>query len=74
MCNRLMSYFFAKERNVLTNEKLAYEECQTFTPLRDGDVVFCPSVYDGDSFRLCWIDHAGRKTKIMGRLSGVDTP
>lgn len=90
MCNRLMNYFstqkrnvFTKEksarfstqkRNVFTKEKLAYEECQTFMPLHDGDVVFCPSVYDGDSFRLCWIDYAGRKSKIMGRLSGVDTP
>jgi len=73
MCG-LINYFFAKKLNILTKEELAYEECQTFMPLRDGDVAFCPSVYDGDSFRLCWTDHTGRKYKIMGRLAGVDTP
>ena len=55
-------------------EELAYENCEPFLPLRDGDVVFCPSCYDGDSFRLTWIDSSGYKSRIMGRLSGVDTP
>ncbi|CBN80458.1 EsV-1-168 (Partial), partial [Ectocarpus siliculosus] len=55
-------------------EELAYEECEPFLPLRDGDVVFCPSCYDGDSFRLTWIDGLGCKSRIMGRLAGVDTP
>lgn len=63
-----------KTRNVLTREELTYEECQHFLPLRDGDVVFCPSVYDGDSFRICFIDQRGNKVRLMGRLSGVDTP
>ena len=56
-----------------TKEKLTYEECERYLPLRDGDVVFCPSVHDGDSFRICFIDHHGNKVKLMGRLSGVDT-
>ncbi|CAM9709676.1 unnamed protein product [Ectocarpus sp. 6 AP-2014] len=59
---------------ILAKEKLTYEECEEYLPLRDGDVVFCPSCYDGDSFRLTWIDHRGNKSRIMGRLSGVDTP
>ena len=58
---------------ILAKEELAYEDCEQFLPLGDGDVVFCPSVYDGDSFRMCWI-HGGKKVRIMGRLSGVDTP
>lgn len=58
----------------LAREELSYEECQQFLPLRDGDVVFCPSCYDGDSFRICWIDHHGNKVRLMGRLAGVDTP
>lgn len=77
MCGRLISYFFHRKprsRNIVTTKELKYEECDTFMPLLDGDVVYCPSVYDGDSFRLCWTDHAGRNHKIMGRLSGVDTP
>ena len=78
----IKNHFFPKKkntipedgtRNILANEELSYEECEVFIPLLDGDVVFCPSVYDGDSFRLCWI-HGGRKVRIMGRLSGVDTP
>lgn len=60
--------------NVLAPNELEYSECENFMPLLDGDVVFCPSVYDGDSFRLCWLDHSGRKVRIMGRLIGVDTP
>ncbi len=76
----IKKYFFPKknnipsdgDRNVLAKEELGYEECEQFIPLRDGDVVFCPSVYDGDSFRMCWI-HGGKKVRIMGRLSGVDT-
>ena len=61
-------------RNVLVTEELTYEECEKFLPLLDGDVVYCPSVYDGDSMRLTWIDQRGNKVKIMGRLLGVDTP
>ena len=60
-------------RHVSAKEKLTYEECERYLPLRDGDVVFCPSVHDGDSFRICFIDHRGNKVKLMGRLSGVDT-
>ncbi|CAN0517257.1 unnamed protein product [Ectocarpus sp. 12 AP-2014] len=75
-------HFFSKKntavndgtRNVLAEEELTYEECEPFLPLRDGDVVFCPSCYDGDSFRLTWIDGSGNKSRIMGRLLGVDTP
>lgn len=63
-----------ESRNVLAREELTYEECEQFLPLRDGDVVFCPSCYDGDSFRLTWIDGSGNKSRIIGRLSGVDTP
>lgn len=55
-------------------EELTYDECETFMPLLDGDIVFCPSVCDGDSFRLCWVDRSGRKVRIVGRLLGVDTP
>ena len=58
---------------IVLKEKLTYEECERYLPLRDGDVVFCPSVHDGDSFRICFIDHHGNKVKLMGRLSGVDT-
>ena len=47
-------------------EELTYDECETFIPLLDGDIVFCPSVCDGDS--------SGRKVRIVGRLLGVDTP
>ncbi|AAK14582.1 unnamed protein product [Ectocarpus sp. 4 AP-2014] len=61
-------------RCVLAEEELTYEECEPFLPLRDGDVVFCPSCYDGDSFRLTWTDRSGYKSRIMGRLLGVDTP
>lgn len=60
-------------QNVLVQEKLTYEECGQFLPLSDGDVVFCPSVYDGDSFRICFIDQRGNKVRLMGRLTGVDT-
>lgn len=78
----IKKHFFPKKNNfpedgthnVLAKEELTYEECEPFLPLRDGDVVFCPSCYDGDSFRLTWIDSSGNKSRIMGRLSGVDTP
>lgn len=62
------------EVGIFTEEEITYEECEEYLPLRDGDVVYCPSVYDGDSFRICFIDHRGNKVKMMGRLSGVDTP
>ena len=76
MFNELVKFIPVNDgtRNVLAEEELTYEECEPFLPLRDGDVVFCPSCYDGDSFRLTWIDRSGNKSRIMGRLSGVDTP
>lgn len=61
-------------RNILTREELTYEECEQFLPLRDGDVVYCPSVYDGDSARLTWNDSSGNKVRSLLRLKGVDTP
>lgn len=60
--------------NHQTQEEMTYEECEPFLPLRDGDVVFCPSCYDGDSFRICFRDRHGNKVRLMGRLSGIDTP
>lgn len=77
----LKQHFFPKKntehddgtRNILAPYEISYEECETFLPLRDGDVVYCPSCYDGDSMRLAWIDQRGNKVKIMGRLLGVDT-
>lgn len=60
-------------RHMSTKEKLTYEECERYLPLRDGDVVFCPSVHDGDSFRICFIDHHGNKVKII-QLSSMDLP
>lgn len=59
---------------ILATEELTYEECEQYIPLRDGDVVYCPSVYDGDSARLTWIDHTGNKVRSLCRLNGIDTP
>lgn len=53
-------------RHVLAQEELTYEECEPFLPLRDGDVVFCPSCYDGDSFRLTWTDGSDTNLGLWG--------
>lgn len=61
-------------KNILAERELTYEECEQYLPLRDGDVVFCPSVYDGDTLRLTWIDSSGNKVRSLGRINGIDTP
>ena len=60
--------------NILADKELAYEECDPFMPLRDGDMVFCPSVYDGDTIRLTWKDPAGYNVRSLCRIKGIDTP
>lgn len=61
-------------RNVLAEKELTYEECKQYIPLRDGDVVFCPSVYDGDTVRLTWNDSLGNNVRSLCRIKGIDTP
>ncbi|CAM9528979.1 unnamed protein product [Pylaiella littoralis] len=61
-------------RNIRTTQELTYEECEQYLPLRDGDVVYCPSVYDGDSARFTWIDSSGNKVRSLCRIHGIDTP
>lgn len=61
-------------RNILATEEMQYEECDNFMPLLDGDVVFCPSVYDGDTARVCFVDRVGNRVRILVRISGIDTP
>jgi micrococcal nuclease len=61
-------------RNILATEEMSYEECENFMPLLDGDVVFCPSVYDGDTARVCFVDRVGNRVRILVRIPGIDTP
>lgn len=61
-------------RNVLATEKMEYNECLNFLPLLDGDVVYCPSCYDGDTARVCFVDRAGNSVRILVRIAGINTP
>ncbi len=54
-------------------EKLEYDECVQFIPLHDGEMAYCPSVYDGDTIRLTW-KHKGEKVRGLCRIEGIDTP
>ena len=61
-------------QNIFETQKLSYGECEQYTGLVDGDVVFCPSVYDGDTARLTWIDRTGKKVRSLVRIMNIDTP
>lgn len=62
------------KQNILATEEMEYNECSTFLPLLDGDVVYCPSCYDGDTARVCFVDRAGNNVRILVRISGINTP
>lgn len=61
-------------RNVLATEKMEYNECSNFLPLSHGDIVYCPSCYDGDTARVCFVDRIGNSVRILVRIAGIDTP
>ena len=61
-------------RHVLATEEMEYKECSNFLPLLDGDVVYCPSCYDGDTARVCFVDRVGNSVRILVRIAGINTP
>lgn len=59
-------------------EVIEYSMCEPFMPLRDGDVAYCPRIYDGDSITLAWRDNSiisgNPYVRIGCRIKGVDCP
>lgn len=53
---------------------LAYEDCEPFLPLKDGDQATVVKVYDGDSLTLAWTDSDQGNVRLSCRLRGIDTP
>lgn len=51
-----------------------YSDCKRFSPLHNGDKVYCTRIYDGDTVTLCWMDDRGEKVRVSSHIRGIETP